>query len=341
MSHLNTDVPELKGFDTGTVLGNLERQEKRLERMLEATVGELSELAESILRDASEDPDTVFSILLSLRGQPREEGGVTLKSRDLLIENISMLANMTRHLGLYERLVLYGFIVERVPKLPFFAERSDDVPVAAKGRVAYMAGALADKAYIRFAEHIPQCRAAAFHSFVDACEEVWGGLCEYCILPLESTAEGKLLGFSRLIIKYRLQVIAVCDIKDAGDETMRFALLRTAGEDWMAYDSPLATEKHPVAYLELLHASNLPSYGEITAAAEFFGLSPVRIDTLPQQDIYALHSDFVFQNTLPAETPPPLITTVWQVSGLNLSAFLCYLALEASEDPVLGLYPLI
>ena len=70
MSYLNTDVPELKGFDTGTVLGNIELLEGRLEGMLEATVAEIAELAEAILQDASGDTDTVFSILLSLRGQP-------------------------------------------------------------------------------------------------------------------------------------------------------------------------------------------------------------------------------------------------------------------------------
>ena len=43
MSYLNTDVPELKGFDTGTVLGNIELLEGRLEGMLEATVAEIAE----------------------------------------------------------------------------------------------------------------------------------------------------------------------------------------------------------------------------------------------------------------------------------------------------------
>ncbi len=341
MSYLNTDVPELKGFDTGTVLGNLELQEERLERMLEATVGELSELAEAILRDASGDPDTVFSILLSLRGQPGEEGNVFLKSQGLLQENIAFLGNMTRHLGLYERLVLYSLIIERLPQLPTSDTRPEDVPAAAKGRIAYMAGALADKAYICFAEHIPHCRAAAFHSFVDACEEVRGGLCEYCILPLESTTEGKLLGFSRLIIKYRLRIVAVSDIRGAGEEIMRFALLKTADEDWRIEPSSLTSERYPVAYLEVLHAATQPSYSELTAAAEFFGLSPVRVDTLPRNDMYTLRSDLVGQSPTVQEVSLPLMTTVWQVSRQNISAFLCYLALEASEDPILGLYPLI
>ncbi len=342
MSYLNTDVPELKGYDTGTVLGNIELLESRLEGVLEATLGELSELADAIIQDASGDPDTVFSILLSLRGQPSEEGSTPLKSRHLLSQNVRPLSDMTRHLGLYERLVLYRLVSERAPALPILGKREENtLPATAKGRVAYMSGAFADKAYIRFAERIPHCRAAGFHSFVDACEEVWSGLCEFCILPLESAAEGKLMGFSRLIVKYRLQIVAVCEIAGAGgarEDATSFALLRSAGEDWEAEPSPLANETTPLALLEVLHTTANPPYSEVMAAAEFCGLTPIRADTLPMGAAYALQSD---EDRRTDEPSAPLISTVWRLQGADLTAFLCYLSLEASEDPVLGLYPLI
>ncbi|MBQ9779498.1 MAG: hypothetical protein IJW00_01000 [Clostridia bacterium] len=341
MSYLNTDVPELKGFDTGTVLGNIQLLESRLEGLLEAVLGELSELADAIVMDASGDHDTIFSILLSLRGQPTEEG-TSLKSRRLLPRNIPILTGMTRHLGLYERLLLYRLILDRVPTLPVFGTRDlYALPTTAEGRVAYMPGALADKAYIQFAEHISHCRAAGFHSFVDACEEVWNGLCEYCILPLESSAEGKLVSFSRLTVKYRLQIVAVCDIHGPGgkEDTTRFALMRSAGEWWTAEPSPVSDEKHPPEQMELLHASANPSYSEVMAAAEFCGLTLARSDTLPRGTAYALWSEEDWQQE--NEDIPPLIITVWHTAKADLSAFLCYLFLEASDDPILGLYPFI
>ena len=52
--------------------------------MLEVTLSELSELAEAVVTDASGDPDTAFSILLSLRGQPGGEESSPLKERRLL-----------------------------------------------------------------------------------------------------------------------------------------------------------------------------------------------------------------------------------------------------------------
>ena len=64
MPYMNTDVPELGGYDTGTVLENLGLIFSRQEPWLEATVAQLSELADAILSDAAFDTDTLYSILL-------------------------------------------------------------------------------------------------------------------------------------------------------------------------------------------------------------------------------------------------------------------------------------
>lgn len=339
MSYLNTDVPELTGYDTGTVLGNLALLEGRLERILELSLTELSELSEAILRDAEGDPDTVVSILLSLRGQPMEEGGWPLRSRELLSASIPPLTGMTRHLGLYERLILYRLLSEKLPENTFFEIGSEgEHPSTADRRLAYMASALADKAYIRFADQLPHCRAATFHSFTDACEAVWDGRCEYCLLPVESTSEGLLAGFARLIVKYRLRIVAVCDIKGTGEESTRFALLKTAREDRIM-GSPFATEATPATYLEVLHTAETPAYSELVAAAEFCGLTPERVSTLPRDAIHALGTEG--EHSRGREGAVPLINTLWRIPKAELSAFLCYLSLEASEDTVLGLYPSI
>ena len=344
MSYLNTDVPELKGYDTGTVLSNVELLESRLESTLEAALCQLSELADAILRDAASDHDTVCSILLSLRGQQGEEENPPLRSPDLLRQNLAPLRGMTKHLGLYERLFLYRLILKKLPTLPVFGAENTELllPSTAKGRIAYMSGALADKAYMRFASAIPQCRAAVFHSFVDACEEVRGGLCQYCILPLENSSEGTLMGFLKLIIKYHLQIIAVCDVRTVGgasEGTTRFGLLRLAAEESKTSGSPLADAHHPISCLELLHVTAIPSYSEIMAAADFCGLTLRRTDTLSAENTRTLFAEEQWSAEAPLTSP--LISTVWQVDSGELSVFMLFLALEAPEDPLLGLYPVI
>ncbi len=344
MSYLNTDVPELKGYDTGTVLGNIELLESRLETTMETTLCELSELCEAILRDASGDPDTVFSILLSLRGQQSEEEDPPLRNPDLLYQNLPPLQGMTKHLGLYERLFLYHLILKKLPMLPVYGDRHTPppLPLAAKGRIAYMAGALADKAYMRFSNYIPECRAAVFHSFADACEEVRGGLCQYCILPLEGSSEGKLMGFLKLILKYSLQIIAVCDVKAVGgasEDVTRFGLLRLAEDENKVTPSPIAAQEPSVSYLELLHVTAVPSYSEIMAAADFCGLTLRRTDTLPAENARVLLAEDPWNTGISPTASLPLFSGVWDIASADLSVFLLFLSLEAPEDPILGLYP--
>jgi hypothetical protein len=196
-----------------------------------------------------------------------------------------------------------------------------------------MPGAFADKAYLRLTAPLKSPRAAATASFVDACEEVHSGLCEYCILPLENTHSGRLSAFTRLILRYRLQVTAVCDLENgaAPGQTTRFALLREASE-W-SFPTPLTSNDSPSPlYLELIHLTDSPSLTDLLIAAEFCGLTPSRVDTLPRFDELELFSD---ENTAAA------FDCVLDASGGDLLTFRRFLALEAPEDILLGLYGMI
>ena len=73
MSFLHTDIPDLRGYDTGLVLSNLAYLGRRHTDIGEATLAELWELAAAIRLDAGGDQDTEDSILLSLQDQPQEE----------------------------------------------------------------------------------------------------------------------------------------------------------------------------------------------------------------------------------------------------------------------------
>ena len=70
MPFLNTDIPELSGFDTGLCLSNLDILGLRQNRVSESVLAILSELADALIHDAGGDPDTVDSILLSLQSTP-------------------------------------------------------------------------------------------------------------------------------------------------------------------------------------------------------------------------------------------------------------------------------
>ena len=287
MPFLNTDIPELKGFDTGLCLSNLDVLAARQDRVSESVLAILSELADAIIHDAGGDSDTVESILLSLQSIPDgedEDGEIPHSALERLAPvNREAITRMSAHSGLYARLLLYAMIEERLPAVSATKKPPSPLPQTARGRIAYMPAAFADKAYLKLAVKVNSPRAAATASFVDACEEVRGGLCEYCILPLESTHSGKLTAFTRLILRYNLQIQAICDLENGAAEGQitRFALLRAAREGDFSSPLRIPPDGEPL-YLELIHTGDSPSLTELLSAAEFCGIRLCRADTLPR-----------------------------------------------------------
>ena len=336
MPFLNTDIPELSGFDTGLCLSNLDVLGQRQNQVHESVLAVLSELTDALIRDAGGDSDTANSILLSLQSTPdmREEDSAYARIMDAVAPvNRETILRLSGHSGLYARLILYGMIEERMPSRRDASQPPipSHLPTSVQGRVAYMPGSFADKAYLRLTACLKDPRAAATASFVDACEEVHSGLCEYCILPLEDAHSGRLAAFTRLILRYRLQVVAVCDLENGAAEgqSTRFALLREADEN--RFPSPLIppTEGSPL-YLELIHLSDSPTLTDLLIAAEFCGLSVSRINTLPPFD----ELEAISEESL----PPAAFVCVLNAEAGDLTTFRRFLFLEAPEDILTGLY---
>lgn len=342
MSFLNTEIPELSGFDTGLCLTNLDLLALRQDRVSESVLAVLSELADALIHDAGGDPDTVDSILLSLQSPPDMEDAPSMEpgmnprvASSVAPINLDAIRRMSARSGLYARLILYRMIEERMPsRSPVQIETSARSPLShtVRGRVAYMPGSFADKAYLRLTAPLKNPRAAATASFVDACEEVHSGLCEFCILPLENTHNGRLTAFTRLILRYRLQVVAVCDLENgaADGQATRFALLREADEG--QFPTPLTTDdsEHPSPlYLELIHLTDSPSLTDLLVAAEFCDLPLCRADTLPRFDEL---------EAIIEEEPAVAFACVLNAEEGDLTTFRRFLSLEAPEDILTGLY---
>lgn len=347
MPFLNTDIPELSGFDTGLCLSNLDILGLRQNRVSESILAILSELADALIRDAGSDPDTVDSILLSLQSAPDiadEEDPTTARLlASVASVNREAVARIAAYSGLYARLLLYRMIEERMPTRPS-PDGADDPPHAplsatARGRVAYMPGSFADKAYLRLTANLHNPRADATSSFVDACEEVHSGLAEYCILPLENANNGRLIAFTRLILRYRLQIVAVCDLENraADGQATRFALLREGEEGRFPTPSALVSPESPLC-LEIIHLTDSPSLTELLSAAEFCGLTLSRVDTLPAFDELE-----IFLEESPPATAFACVFHAGTGADFNeadgdLTTFRRFLALEAPEDILTGFY---
>ena len=92
------------------------------------------------------------------------------------------------------------------------------------GRVAFTESNIIREAFEKFAKRANGLTAAYVSSFTDACEDTAAGLSQFCILPIENSAEGILTSIYSLIGRYELFIAGVCEITRDGHST-KFALL--------------------------------------------------------------------------------------------------------------------
>lgn len=184
-------------------------------------------------------------------------------------------------------------------------------------RIAYQRSSYADTAYLRLSPLLSDPRATYAHSFPAACEDVFNGLCEYCILPLENSSEGQLSSFARLIDRYGLRIAATADVTATdGSRTTCFALLRRGVQ-------PLLSADERACCLEISIRLDLPdALVGVLHAARLCGLSLLRVNTRVDPDGTDL-----------------LAHPIFSASNDRLALFLLYLATGPCRYEVIGLYP--
>ncbi|MBE6633724.1 MAG: hypothetical protein E7620_05210 [Ruminococcaceae bacterium] len=184
-------------------------------------------------------------------------------------------------------------------------------------RISYQKSPYADAAFQRFSELLEEPKATYAHSFHGACEDVYNGISEFCILPLESTSEGRLNSFSKLIEQYDIRIVATCDVCSGEDKLTRFALLRKSM-------TPLPHESGCPRYFEFSWECEANGEADsLLTAARLCGLRPDRAHLAPSRE-------------------DPLRTRIHAVLPADegdLLSFLLYLSMEASDFTSIGFYP--
>lgn len=108
----------------------------------------------------------------------------------------------------------------------WFFPGAGEVSSSAHNRIAYQRSGYTDEAFACFAALLRDARALYPHTLRAVCDEVAGGGCEYCILPLESSGEGRLHAFASLIDAYHLKIVATCEVPIGDGRVTYYGLLR-------------------------------------------------------------------------------------------------------------------
>ena len=293
---------------------NLRESAIRLEMLSEQELSHLREFAEEITSDCAEYPDWIASLPDSILPN------ASIHSKPLK-QNLDPLAGLPSLHRVWQSVCLCGeirkILAEKKLLTPrFFFSEMTGAPTAELCRVAYRRNSYSDSAYLQFSKILQNPRVSYSHSFPAACEDVYNGICQYCILPVESSSEGQLNSFSRLIERYDLKIAATCDVMAGNDSAKitRFALLsRTL---------TVALQKEKESFFEFATPPGVtPSEATILSAAELCGLVLYRLDSLPASEPYKFSTHYLFKT-----------------KNADLYTFLVYLAMEVPHYDMIGIY---
>lgn len=319
MGLIYSDIPELEGSNTEVALSNLAELEAALEVILEKRLAHLSELSYAIIRDGG-DPDVIKSIFQSIRSEGYADSGSVIEENRFVADAIFSRVSFVERLALFKDAFDKLAIDKKSIFKHYWHEIEDEIPEEASDRIAYLKNSYNDEAYMQFSALLTNPRAAYFASVTDVCESVYNGSCEYCILPVETAEDGKLLSFYELILKYGFKIIAVYDLHGDSGYT-RYALL---GKRFTLQNAGIRSKARN-RYFEFIVADNENmSLMDLLTAADFCELKLRRIDTLN------VHID--------KGTKSSYLCPVFRVDCADLQTFLAFMAIDVSGFIPIGLY---
>ncbi len=292
---------------------NLQELTQRFEALSEQELGHIRELASELIKEHSGLSDVLSSLPdRTVFKQTVPNANLPPKSRHLSEAMHSVNLSYRKFLLAEELADLLSERTRLTAEL-FFPDPVDPSPVA-DARMIYQKSNYTDAAFLQFSAWFPTAHAAYAHSFPAACEEVFNGVCKYCILPIENTSEGTLHSFLRLIKQYELKINAVCNITDpVADRTTQFALL-----------GKQLCHPFPATEAETFFVFSLPArernLSEILASVTLFRMQLHRIDMLSES------------------ASEQSVRVQLQVGNGDLPSFLLYLAIQAPHYTPLGWY---
>ena len=299
------------------ILSNLEETTHAHTAVFEQELAHLAELAEELVSSNEDDTETLSGLPdFHLPESVLTDDNILPQHRDML-QKLQLLQWTQKKLLLVEeirkKLGLGRFALPNI--LDYGAERTKPVE---DGRIIYQKSVLTDTAYLQFAKLLNAPRASYAKSFLEACENVYNGICQYCILPLENNSEGRMINFTKLIDRFGLKIVMTSDVLiNDGTDSIRFALLQRE------LHTPYNNASYEGQYLEIaFHAEATPTLAELLTAAQLCGLTLSKIHEFPA----------------PEDPERVAYHTIFQIGDALLSTFLLYLAMEVPHHIPIGIY---
>ena len=218
-----------------------------------------------------------------------------------------------------------------------FLGPTEAVSAEASEKIAYLQNKFSDEAFSKLTYRFKNPRAAYASSFTEVCEEVYNGFCEFCILPVESSGDGKLLRFYGLIEKFNLKIVSVCDVEQLDGSYTKYALLR---HKFISFHlSKRLCGGHFAEFGLVLNEG--VTLSDVLIAAEYCHMRLSRIDSVPlpyKNDAYRYDTVFALPSLADDDESPSADRISLRDMLLDIETFLLYLSVSLPEYTPIGIY---
>ena len=199
--------------------------------------------------------------------------------------------------------------------VPFICGEPAAFPFGGERTVAFLRNGQAMRAFERFARLLDGVSAVYENNFLNACESVYTGHATFAIIPIYSTADGRLNSFYKQIEKYSLSIVMTCEIdSDDGENTTTFALVY---KDLLFKE----IEGEPVYECKITF-DDLNMIADIADAAAYYDATLYSVEALP----------ILFSGRTNA------FSLVFGLQNANFKGSFSYLALEYPQTAAIGIY---
>ena len=172
---------------------------------------------------------------------------------------------------------------------------SEPTPAGAHAKISYVKNKYNDEAFEHFSRSVTNAKAIFATSFKEAAENVFDGRCEFCILPIANSNEGRLMSFYSLLDRYELKICETVDLDiEDSSESVRYARVGRACKEPKMRSSQ--TQNHIFEFSITSASSDF--FGPIFEAARQTDARLISVDSLPLE--YSADSQrFFFSFSIP------------------------------------------
>ena len=254
----------------------------------------ISELA-SLYRDAYSSSDDALERLKSI--------GTVLSASDEII-------------FLHE--ICRSELSEQIKNLLFIGS-TEPTSAGSHSKISYVKNRYNDIAFEHFLRSVPNAKPDYASSFVESCENVFDGLCEFSILPLANSRDGRLMSFYNLLDRYDLKICEIIEV-DSEDSASTLSIARVSRACRDQRGKIQKNQKHIFEFSIISESTDFLSH--LFEAAKQANARLISIDSLPTE--YASNMQkFFLSFSLPQQ---------------NVLSFRLFVALNHQTYTPIGIY---